>query len=107
MIIPFPAKGAPSHRIRSDTHGWIVEARSIVQSGTKAGEELWTPVTYHSTFNGALTSLGRLKVRLHPAEGVAAAMLALAEIRSDLTDALSEFETTPTDDSPPTEENTE
>jgi hypothetical protein len=69
--------------ISSDTYQWIVNKKR-----TRAGKSCWTPITYHSTFGGAIHSLGQRWVRESDADTLAEALVAVENVTTQLSQTI-------------------
>ena len=80
MIIPIN----PQYRIVSDEYQWIIQ-----RIRTRKGKEDWQARLYYPTIKAAVEGLGELMVRQSKANTLVSALLAVEEVATQLSHALT------------------
>lgn len=75
MIVEFRIDGV-DHKIRPDTHGWILERLQVAKKGKRAGEVVPVVLGYYGRLSHAVDRLSEEVARQEPLSSV------LAEMRS-------------------------
>ena len=80
MIIPINAR----YRIVSDEYQWIIQ-----RIRTRKGKEDWQARLYYPTLKAAAEGLGELMVRQSKADTLVSALVAVEEVATQLSQALT------------------
>ena len=80
MIIPINTQ----YRIVSDEYQWIIQRKR-----TRKGKEDWRACLYYPTLKAAVEGLGELMVRQSKADTLVSALVAVEEVATQLSQALT------------------
>ena len=72
------------YRIASDNHQWIIQRRR-----KKKDQEIWESISFYPSLSSALNSLSESLVRGSDAEGLAEALVAVKNVTTTLSHALT------------------
>lgn len=75
--------------ISADGRQYTLERKRVIQSGDNAGDEVFTPIGYFSSLNGAVQAIAKLKISESTATTLKELLEAVERIREDINHAVT------------------